>query len=188
MKKYESKKVVGQGSFGKAILCARRADSKLCIIKQISLAKLSARDAKATELEATLLSKLKHPNIVTFWESFTENSCLHIVMEYADGGDLDHYVKNHIKTSRNKEIPEKQVLHLFVQMSLAIKHIHDRKILHRDLKSQNVFLTSGGLCKVGDFGVSRVLRNTVELASTQIGTPYYMSPEIMNNQKYNSKT
>jgi NIMA (never in mitosis gene a)-related kinase len=136
MQKYETKKVVGQGSFGKAILCARRADTKLCIIKQISLAKLSARDAKATELEATLLSKLKHPNIVTFWESFTENHCLHIVMEYADGGDLDHYVKNHIKTSRNKEISEKQVLHLFVQMSLAIKHIHDRKILHRDLKSQ----------------------------------------------------
>eukprot|EP01035_Chromulina_nebulosa_P019583 gene19583-25486_t len=77
---------------------------------------------------------------------------------------------------------------LFVQISLAIKHIHDRKILHRDLKSDNIFLTSNGLCKLGDFGVSRVLRNTSELASTQIGTPYYMSPEIMEGKKYNSKT
>jgi len=136
MKKYETKKVVGEGSFGKAILCKRKSDSKLCIIKQISLAKLSARDAKATEQESTLLSKLKHPNIVTFWESFSENNCLHIVMEFADGGDLDHYIKNHAKLHKNKEIPEPQVLHLFVQMALAIKHIHDRKILHRDLKSQ----------------------------------------------------
>ena len=51
-----------------------------------------------------------------------------------------------------------------------------------------MFLTSGGQLKLGDFGVSRVLRHTVELAATQIGTPYYMSPEIMDNQRYNSKT
>lgn len=143
MNKYDTKKIVGEGSFGKAILCARKADLKLCIIKQISLAKLSPKDAKATELEATLLSKLRHPNIVTFWESFTEKNCLHIVMEFADGGDLDHYIKNYAKSARNKEIPEKQVLHLFVQMALAIKHIHDRKILHRDLKSQVINTSIG---------------------------------------------
>lgn len=83
-----------------------------------------------------MLSRLRHPNIVTFWESFTARSQLHIVMEYADGGDLDHYIKNYTKANRGKEIPERQVLNLFVQISLAIKHIHDRKILHRDLKSQ----------------------------------------------------
>jgi serine/threonine protein kinase len=108
------------------------------------------------------------------------------VMEFADGGDLDQFVKGYAK--RRAQIDERRVMSLFVQISLAMKHIHDRKILHRDLKSQNVFLTSAGLCKLGDFGVSRVLSKTGELAKTQIGTPYYMSPEIMNNQKYNSKT
>ena len=73
-------------------------------------------------------------------------------------------------------------------MCLAIKHIHDRKILHRDLKAKNVFLTKQGLVKVGDFGVSKVLRLTGEFAATCIGTPIYMSPEVINNAKYNSKS
>ena len=74
-------------------------------------------------------------------------------MEFADGGDLDSFVKSYAK--KRSSIPEQKVLSMFVQISLAMKHIHDRKILHRDLKSQNVFLTSTGLCKLGDFGVSR---------------------------------
>ncbi len=188
MNKYDIQKVVGQGSYGRAILCKRKNDSKLCIIKQISLGKLSRHEAKMTEQEAALLHKLQHPNIVAFWESFVANSNLHIVMEYADGGDLENYIKSYMRTARGREMPEAQVLNIFVQLCLAIKHIHDRKILHRDLKCQNVFMTSSGICKLGDFGVSRVLRSTAELAATQIGTPYYMSPEIMNNQKYNSKT
>lgn len=174
MNKYEIKKVVGQGSFGKAILCTRKADRKMCIIKQISIAKLSRKEAKATEQEATLLSKLTHPNIVTFWESFSSNGSLYIVMDFADGGDLGGYLKNQKTKLGGRVLPEKQVLTLFIQLALAIKHIHDRKILHRDLKADNVFLTSSGLLKLGDFGVSRVLRNTCELAATQIGTPYYM--------------
>lgn len=136
MDKYEIQKVVGQGSYGRAILCRRKKDSKLCIIKQISLAKLSKKEAKMTEQEAQLLGKLAHPNIVAFWESFTATSNLHIVMEFADGGDLDNYIKNYKKKYNGKEMPESQVLNLFVQICLAIKHIHDRKILHRDLKGQ----------------------------------------------------
>ena len=136
MEKYEIKKVVGEGSYGKAILCKRKVDSKLCIIKQISMKKLSRKEALLTEQEATLLKRLQHPYIVTFWESFVNSSNLHIVMEFADGGDLDHYIKAHAKAHPRREIAEKQVINLFAQLSLAIKHIHDRKILHRDLKSQ----------------------------------------------------
>jgi NIMA (never in mitosis gene a)-related kinase len=141
MERYDQQKVVGQGSYGKAILCKRKSDAKLCIIKQISLSKMSPKEAKLTEQEATLLARLRHPNIVAFWESFLSKNQLHIVMEYADGGDLDNYIKTFAKNNRGKLIPEKQVMNLFVQICLAIKHIHDRKILHRDLKSQvNNFL------------------------------------------------
>lgn len=136
MDRYEIQKVVGQGSYGRAILCKRKKDAKLCIIKQISLAKLSKREAKLTEQEAQLLGKLSHPNIVAFWESFVKSSNLHIVMEFADGGDLDSYIKNYKKKHNGREMSEHQVLNLFVQICLAIKHIHDRKILHRDLKGQ----------------------------------------------------
>ena len=63
-------------------------------------------------------------------------------------------------------------------MALAIKHVHQRKILHRDLKTQNIFLTSKGDVKIGDFGIARVLQHTYDCAKTAIGTPYYLSPEI----------
>ena len=94
MNKYSIEKVVGEGSFGKAILCVRRQDSKRCIIKQIKVAKLDSRNRKATEQEATLLSRLNHPNIVSFWDSFSDKDHLFIVMEYADGGDLEHVSYN----------------------------------------------------------------------------------------------
>ncbi|KAL6036298.1 hypothetical protein STEG23_024034, partial [Scotinomys teguina] len=80
------------------------------------------------------------------------------------------------------------ILDWFVQICLALKHVHDRKILHRDIKSQNIFLTKGGTVQLGDFGIARVLNSTVELARTCIGTPYYLSPEICENKPYNNKS
>ena len=74
---------------------------------------------------------------------------------------------------------EDEVLDRFTQICLSIKHVHDKKILHRDLKSQNIFLTKKGLVKLGDFGISRVLSNTKSKAKTVVGTPYYLSPEII---------
>ena len=146
---------------------------------------MNESESRQTELECQLLSKFSHPNIIAYWESFvdriTKKVC--IVMDFCDGGDLEKYIK-----ARKSFLTEEHVLRIFVQICLAIKHIHDRKILHRDLKGQNIFLCSSGVIKVGDFGIARVLRSTDELASTKIGTPYYMSPEIMNNKRYNSKT
>jgi NIMA (never in mitosis gene a)-related kinase len=69
-----------------------------------------------------------------------------------------------------------------------MKHVHDRKIIHRDIKSQNVFLTKSGMAKLGDFGVARVMNNTRDLAATVIGTPYYLSPEIVQSNTYDMKT
>jgi NIMA (never in mitosis gene a)-related kinase len=69
-----------------------------------------------------------------------------------------------------------------------MKHVHDRKILHRDLKSQNIFLTKRGIVKLGDFGIARVLSNTKSRAKTVVGTPYYLSPEIIESSPYNFKS
>lgn len=77
---------------------------------------------------------------------------------------------------------------MFTQICLAIKHIHDRKILHRDLKSQNVFMTRSGIAKLGDFGIAKVLSSTADNAKTIVGTPYYLSPEIIENKPYNFKS
>lgn len=88
----------------------------------------------------------------------------------------------------SKLMPENQLLDWFVQMALAIKHIHDNKILHRDLKTQNIFMTSTGEIKIGDFGIARVLQHTYDCAKTAIGTPYYLSPEICQEMPYNQKS
>jgi NIMA (never in mitosis gene a)-related kinase 1/4/5 len=107
-------------------------------------------------------------------------------MEYADGGDLHTRIKQ-LKEAK-KFFSEDDILNIFTQISLAIKHLHDRKILHRDLKSQNIFLTKNNIVKLGDFGIAKVLSHTKENVQTIVGTPYYLSPEIVENKPYNHKS
>ena len=137
--------------------------------------------------EATILERLDHPNIIRFKETFTMKKpklSLCIVMDYADGGDL----KTKINSQKGKFFVENQILDWFTQLCLAMKHIHDRKILHRDLKSQNIFLSKNGLIKLGDFGIAKCLNFTLDKARTFIGTPYYLSPEIVQNLPYSFKS
>ena len=140
------------------------------------------RDASLQE--AKLLSALHHPNIVTCLESFTERGKLCIVQDYCAGGDL----YQRVKAQRGAPLPETTIVDWFTEILLGLKHVHDRKVLHRDLKTQNVFLTADGRCKLGDFGVSKVLAGTHQLASTAVGTPYYLSPEICENKPYDHKS
>ncbi|XP_059985536.1 serine/threonine-protein kinase Nek5 [Lagenorhynchus albirostris] len=185
MDKYDVIKAIGEGAFGKAYLAKGKSDSKHCVIKEINFEKMPIQEKEASKKEVILLAKMKHPNIVTFFSSFQENNRLFIVMEYCDGGDL----MKRIKKQRGVLLSEDQILSWFVQISLGLKHIHDRKILHRDIKTQNIFLSKNGMvAKLGDFGIARVLNNTMELARTCVGTPYYLSPEICQNKPYNNKT
>ncbi|CAN0092219.1 unnamed protein product [Scytosiphon promiscuus] len=187
MDRYRVEKVVGRGSFGQAILCARISDGKACIVKQVDTSKLPSKARREASKEATLLAKLSHPNIVGFWESFfhgPSRDVLCIVMDYADGGDLSSCLRRR----NGHPLDEETLLDWFVQTTLALKHIHDRKILHRDLKTQNIFLTRSRVVKLGDFGIAKVLGNTLDLAKTAIGTPYYMSPEICQEKRYNHKS
>merc|ERR1719261_124202 len=108
-------------------------------------------------------------------------------MEYCDGGDLRKMIKE--KAKAGEHFPENQVMTWFVQLVLALQYIHSEKVLHRDLKTSNIFLTEGGVTiKLGDFGISRVLEGTTEAAVTIVGTPYYMSPEVCRSEPYNWKS
>ncbi|XP_069495958.1 serine/threonine-protein kinase Nek5 [Ambystoma mexicanum] len=185
MDTYEIIKMIGEGAFGKAYLAKGKADGNQCVVKEINLAKMPQKEKEASHKEVTLLAKMKHPNIVTFFNSIEEKNKLFIVMEYCDGGDL----MKRINKQRGVLFDEEQILGWFVQIALGLKHMHDRKVLHRDIKAQNIFLSNNGLlAKLGDFGIARVLNNTMELARTCVGTPYYLSPEICENRPYNNKT
>jgi len=104
-------------------------------------------------------------------------------MDYADGGDLKTIIKN----QNGRYFSEDQILNWMTQICLSLKHIHDRKILHRDLKSQNIFLKDGRI-KLGDFGIAKCLNYTLDSAKTFIGSPYYLSPEIVQNMNYSFKS
>uniref|UniRef100_A0A8C5BCH7 non-specific serine/threonine protein kinase n=1 Tax=Gadus morhua TaxID=8049 RepID=A0A8C5BCH7_GADMO len=184
MEKYEKLKKIGEGSFGKAILVKSKEDGHQYVIKEIGISRMSSRERQESRKEVAVLANMSHPNIVQYKESFEEAGCLYIVMDYCEGGDLFRK----INSQRGGPFPEEQVLDWFVQICLALKHVHDRKILHRDIKSQNIFLTKHGAVQLGDFGIARVLNSTVELARTCIGTPYYLSPEICENKPYNNKS
>uniref|UniRef100_A0A8C1GU59 non-specific serine/threonine protein kinase n=1 Tax=Cyprinus carpio TaxID=7962 RepID=A0A8C1GU59_CYPCA len=184
MDKYERLKKIGEGSFGKAILVKSRTDSRQYVIKEIGISRMSNKERQESRKEVAVLANMSHPNIVQYKESFEESGCLYIVMAYCEGGDLFKKINN----QRGTLFTEEQILDWFVQICLALKHVHDRKILHRDIKSQNIFLTKDGTIQLGDFGIARVLNSTVELARTCIGTPYYLSPEICENKPYNNKS
>lgn len=184
MNRYKLIKVVGEGSFGQAFLCSDSQTKMNVIIKEINISEQAPNVRESSLNEAKILSKLKHPSIVGFAESFIENKKLYIVMEYAEGGDLWRYIQDR----KGKLIPEKQILNWIKQLCSALNYIHSKNILHRDLKSRNIFLDSANNAKLGDFGIAKVLEHTGDFAKTMVGSPFYLSPEICNGVPYDEKT
>uniref|UniRef100_A0A8C3U399 non-specific serine/threonine protein kinase n=1 Tax=Catharus ustulatus TaxID=91951 RepID=A0A8C3U399_CATUS len=183
MEGYNVLKVLGEGSFGRALLVHHGISDQKYVMKEIRLP-MSSSGVENSRKEAVLLAKMKHPNIVAFKESFEADGHLYIVMEYCDDGDLMQKIKH----QGGNFFPEDMILHWFVQMCLAVKHIHDKRVLHRDIKSKNVFLTQSGKVKLGDFGSARLLAHPMSYACTYVGTPYYVPPEIWENLPYNNKS
>lgn len=126
------------------------------------------------------MGKLKHPFIVCYYESFIEERTLNILMEYCDGGDLAIYLKQQNK----KFLKEEKIWRFFIEICLGLEHIHKNKILHRDIKSLNIFLNKNGTVKIGDLGVAKMLMQN-DFAQTMVGTPYYLSPELCEEKPYN---
>merc|ERR1719253_1651089 len=146
------------------------------------MSRMDSKQRKDATNEVKVLASLKHPYIVSYRESFTENRSLAIVMDYADGGDLHERISRTRKAM--KTFSEDKIVRWFTEATLALKYMHDKHVLHRDLKSQNLFLTSQDRLRIGDFGISKVLESTAAFARTTIGTPYYLSPEICMEKPY----
>ena len=166
-------------------LIRHRLKGELFCLKYIKLKNMNAQERESCRAEVDFLRQLDHPNIVRFEESFvTRNGALCIVMEYMDGGDLGGYLK---KTGAQRSKSEAGIMHQFVQILLGCHYMHDNRIMHRDIKLQNIFLAGDGRVVLGDLGISKLLSGTMDFAKTCIGTPYYMSPEIFNDKPYNLK-
>ncbi|XP_030328374.1 serine/threonine-protein kinase Nek8 isoform X1 [Strigops habroptila] len=184
MEKYERIRVVGRGAFGIVHLCLRKADQKLVILKQIPVEQMSKDERLAAQNECQVLKLLSHPNVIEYYENFLEDKALMIAMEYAPGGTLAEFIHKRC----NSLLDEDTILHFFVQILLALHHVHTKQILHRDLKTQNILLDKHRMIvKIGDFGISKILSSKSK-AYTVVGTPCYISPELCEGKPYNQKS
>ncbi|MDR3547480.1 MAG: serine/threonine-protein kinase Nek [Candidatus Pacebacteria bacterium] len=195
LQNYHELHELGQGSSASAVLveCVNGANrGKLYALKKISLALLDPKKKQYAENEVELLKVLVGPTIIRYYESFSSKDWIWIVMEYADGGNLSQLIANH-KVKR-ETISTGTILDWFAQIVLGIMVMHSKKVLHRDIKTQNIFLVGGSstkdqpVLKIGDFGVSKALSSTFAMAETLCGTPYYMAPEIFRREPYNAKS
>ena len=151
-------------------------------MKEISVRGMSERDLEMGRNEIEILRNCHHDNVVGYIDDFYENSKFLIVMEFCDGGDLASFIQR-----QRRHLPEDHVMRWFRQMISGIHYIHELNILHRDLKPANIFLTSGQQLKIGDFGISKSLDQTRDMAQTYCGTPVYMAPEVVGGVPYNHK-
>ncbi|KAK3239087.1 hypothetical protein CYMTET_50962 [Cymbomonas tetramitiformis] len=187
MDNYTKISVIGSGSFGKVYKVKGNNDGKYYVMKRISLHSCKETDKDAALQEVMLLAGLRHPHICPyidhFWDDLESDLC--IVMAYCEYGDLHNLIEKRRKS--NKYIPEAQVWKWMIQLFLSLQYLHSKKILHRDVKSQNIFLTKQKIVMLGDFGLSKQLQHTFDMAKTPIGTPFYMAPEVMEGKPYSFK-
>ncbi|CAD8158931.1 unnamed protein product [Paramecium pentaurelia] len=178
MDHFERIRKIGKGNFGDVLLVSRKSDGKQFALKRVDL---SMRESFVVDPlnEVKVLKSLDHQNIIKHYDSFVHNNKLCILMEYAENADLSLKIKE--AKHNNQFIQESTVLFLHGQPNWQ-----QRSIISI-LKRYFIETSNDGIVKLGDFGISRTLENTSELAQTSIGTPFYLSPELCQNQQYNHK-
>ncbi|DAZ96594.1 TPA: hypothetical protein N0F65_000160 [Lagenidium giganteum] len=186
MDEYAKIKLLGKGAFGHAFLMReKRKGGKLVCIKEITSPHSHGhhgghghcRAAGTPTTEIQMMKTLRHPNLIRLLRSFQADDCWYIVMEYCSGGDLRQFLRG------GQALSEDKILYMFLQLCLGLHHMHTHHVLHRDIKTSNIFLSNAGFLVLGDLGIARDLGHR-EMAMTVIGTPLYMSPEMLEDKAY----
>merc|ERR1719453_952654 len=181
--RYTKKSQIGKGAFGEVWLVTDPLTGEKLVQKEVLLNGLPPSERTATLNEVSVLKTLRHPGVIEFRDSFISGDKLHIVMEWASGGDLGKQIE--LKKKRRERFTEQEILRVMRELTDALCYCqHERRLLHRDLKPANVFLGESGDVKLGDFGISRVMQASGQLALTQCGTPLYMAPEMCRGHAY----
>ena len=205
---YEILQILGKGGYGLVSKVKSKKNNQLYAMKKIDFSLIKQQAEKDLSLnEIKIIKSLNSPHIIKYYNSFFEGSCMYVLMEYMDNGDMKGYIEVH--KNMKKPIPEPELWELFYQCLSALQCIHKNNLIHRDIKPANLFMTNDKTIKIGDFGVSATRKkesniqiiNSMNLMSTQniitntknskeklrIGTPIYMAPEMYTDEGYGSK-
>lgn len=201
MDAYELLELLGVGTTGSAHKVRRRADGQIFVVKRIQLAERSPVQRHEMAQEIQCMRSVRHPAIIEYVDSFVEGEVLHIVMEFADGGDIAQLLKERTQprvkqddtgvggqTEKLKAFDESFIWRVVIQVVSGLEALHAARILHRDIKGANIFTASNGRVKIGDFGLGRLLDADCPLASTTVGTPLYFSPEMCEERPYDQRS
>ena len=181
---YEFIENIGQGMYGRVYKARNKKENKYYAIKRLNFKDINEKEKKQINNEVSCIKKLKHPNIISYKESFNdEDNYFNIVTTFCEGGDI----YNKIQNQKGEYFSEDQILNWMVQILLGLDYIHKNDIIHRDIKPQNIFIKNKHIICIGDFGIAKIINQIQTQTMTSIiGTPLYMSPESFNepNSKY----
>ncbi|KPI87720.1 putative serine/threonine-protein kinase Nek3 putative protein kinase [Leptomonas seymouri] len=188
MKDYEVFEHIGSGASGDVYRVVYKATGHTYVLKKMSLANMSDEEQLRAKQEIIAMDEVDHPNVVKFRESFSDpvDNTVDIVMEYCEFGTLEGLIER--QRYEGHPFPTDVLLEWMAELLCGLAHIHSKRILHRDLKSSNIFVTSKNHLKLGDFGVCTILACPNAKAESMIGTPLYFAPEVCNNEAYDERS
>ncbi|EEB07774.1 STE/STE20/PAKA protein kinase Shk2 [Schizosaccharomyces japonicus yFS275] len=176
-------KKIGQGASG-AVYVARVLEKRYGPHEKVAIKSIDMNNQNRKELiinELTVMKESNHPNIVNFLDAFlVKQRYLWVVMEFMSAGSLTDVIERH-------KLTERQIARICLETCTGIQHLHSRNIIHRDIKSDNVLLDVEGHIKITDFGFCARLTNHMNKRVTMVGTPYWMAPEVIKQQRYGPK-
>ncbi|CBZ33011.1 protein kinase, putative [Leishmania donovani] len=179
---FEIVESVGIGNFGVVLKARNRATDDIVAIKQVPLSDTDKEDLDTIVKEVEILQECDHPNIVRFYGTYHSMGVLWIVMEYCEGGSVDTAYD-----LLRRPLSEPLIAYVCRQTLLGLRYLHERHVIHRDIKGSNLLLTKNGQVKLADFGVSTELKHTLSRRNSFIGTALWMAPEALTEKDYDSR-